>query len=65
MRDSTAGPLRGEAAWRASVREIAQRNDAARAAGMRRRAEQEAAAARETARLERREALGLPTQPHR
>jgi hypothetical protein len=47
------------------LREIAQRNDAARAAGMRRRAEKEAAAARDGARLERREALDFPKQPHR
>ncbi len=62
---TTPEPLRGDAAWRASVKEIAQRNDAARAAGMRQRAEQNAAAARETARLERREALDFPKQPHR
>jgi hypothetical protein len=65
MKDSTPEPLRGDASWRASVKEIAHRNDLARAAGMRRRAEHEAAAARDAARLERREALDLPKQPHR
>ncbi|HEX6026106.1 MAG TPA: hypothetical protein VFZ00_29205 [Solirubrobacter sp.] len=57
-------PLRGEAAWRASVREIAERNEAARAVAMRQRALKEAAAARENERLERIEARSLPKQPH-
>ena len=63
MSDSTREPLRGEAAWRASVKEIAKRNEAARAAGARRRAAQEEAAAQRAARFARREALDLPKPP--
>jgi len=58
-------PLRGEAAWRAAMKEIASRNDAARAAGARRRAAAEARAAQEAAQMAKREALGLPKQPSR
>jgi hypothetical protein len=61
----TAAPLRGEAAWRASKKEIAARNDTARAAGVRRRAEKESEAAIEAARRDKREAQGLPHQPGR
>jgi hypothetical protein len=59
MKNAPQEPLRGDAAWRASLKEIAARNEAACAAGARRRAEREAAAAREIAQQERREAAGL------
>jgi hypothetical protein len=59
MTNDRQEPLRGDAAWRASLKEIAARNDAACAAGARRRAEREAVAAREIAQQERREAAGL------
>jgi hypothetical protein len=52
-------PLRGDAAWRAELKEIATRNDAARAAGARRRAAKQAESDAEAARLERREAQAL------
>ena len=64
MKDSGA-PLRGEAAWRASVKEIAKRNQAAQAEGARKRAAKDAAAGREAAQLARREARDLPSQPGR
>ena len=57
MKDST--PLRGDAAWRASLKEIAKRNDAAQAAGARRRAAKEATEAQQLAQLARREASEL------
>jgi hypothetical protein len=63
MKDSTPQPLRGDAAWRAELKEIGKRNDAARAAGARRRAAKEAIAAEQTARLARREARDMPKQP--
>ena len=65
MKDAPAQPLRGEAAWRASVKEIARRNSAAQAEGARRRAEKDAAADREAVKLARREARDLPSQPGR
>jgi hypothetical protein len=58
-------PLRGDAAWRAELKEIAKRNDAAQAAGARRRAEKEATAARDAVRMARREARDYPKQPGR
>jgi hypothetical protein len=63
-RDLEAGktPLRGEAAWRASRAEIAKRNDAARAAGARRRAAHEAEAAEEVARQARLDVLAAREQ---
>ena len=65
MTGPCAKPLRGEAAWRASIKEIAKRNEAAQAEGGQRRAAKDAAAAREVAMLERREARDLPQQPCR
>ena len=65
MKDKHPEPLRGDAAWRAQLKEIARRNDAARAAGARRRALKDASLAREAARLERRELGSLPAQPGR
>ena len=55
--------LRGEAAYQASIKEIAKRNEIARAAGARSRAEREAEAARQNAQLARREARDVPKQP--
>jgi hypothetical protein len=65
MKDSPAQPLRGDAAWRASVKEIAKRNSAAQAEGARKRAAKDAAADREAVKLARREARDLPRQPGR
>jgi hypothetical protein len=64
MKDSTPQPLRGDAAWRAEMQEIGKRNDAARAAGARRRAAKDAQAAQRQAVMARREAQDLPEQPH-
>jgi hypothetical protein len=57
-------PLRGEAAWRAELKEIAARNDAAQAAGARRRAEKDRAALEQTVRMAKREARDFPKPPH-
>jgi hypothetical protein len=56
-------PLRGDAAWRAELKEIAKRNEAAQAAGQRKRAEKDATALQHAARLARREARDMPKQP--
>jgi hypothetical protein len=58
-------PLRGEAAWRASINEIARRNQAAQAEGARQRRAKEASDARDAALLARHEARDLPRQPGR
>jgi hypothetical protein len=55
--------LRGDAAWRAEKIEIAKRNDAARAAGMRQRAAKDAHAIEEAARVARREMQHLRDDP--
>jgi hypothetical protein len=47
MTDRPTQPLRGDAAWRAQLKEIARRNEAARSAGMSQRAAKEAALQRE------------------
>jgi hypothetical protein len=65
MSGSGSPPLRGDAAFRASIAAIAKRNQAAQAEGVRRRAAKEAAAAREAAALARVEARNLPRQPGR
>jgi hypothetical protein len=54
-KDKTTEPLRGDAAWRAQVKEIARRNEAACAAGARRRAAHDETLARESAEQVRRE----------
>jgi hypothetical protein len=64
MKDSTPQTLRGDAAWRAEMQEISKRNDAARAAGARRRAAKEALALQREAVMARRETQDLPKQPH-
>jgi hypothetical protein len=63
MAEPTRESLRGDAAWRAELKEIAKRNDDARAAGARRRAVQEAEAAEEVQRFARREARALRSAP--
>jgi hypothetical protein len=65
MNDERAEPLRGEAAYRAKVKEIAKRNEAARAAGARQRAEKEATSAGEAAERARREMQRLREHPVR
>jgi hypothetical protein len=65
MSSSGSTPLRGDAAFRATIAAIAKRNQAAQAEGVRRRVAKEAAAARDAAKLERREARDLPQQPGR
>jgi hypothetical protein len=56
-------PLRGDAAWRAQKAEIAKRNDAARAGGAARRAEQDEKSAQRRYEEDRRERTDLPEQP--
>jgi hypothetical protein len=58
-------PLRGEAAYRASIKATAERNSAAQAAAARRREDKERKIVKETARLARLEARDLPQQPGR
>jgi hypothetical protein len=62
MKAKPTEPLRGEAARRAQLLEIAKRNEAARAAGMRRRAEKDAKSADEAAQLDQREMRSLRDQ---
>jgi hypothetical protein len=56
-------PLRGEAAYRASIKATAERNSAAQAAAARRREAKERTSLKETARLAKLEARDLPRQP--
>jgi hypothetical protein len=65
MKDPATEPLRGEAAWRASLKAIAKRNEAACAAAARERAAREETAAQQALALAKREAKGLPRQPGR
>lgn len=58
-------PLRGEAAYRASIKAIAERNDAAQTAALRRRDAKEADALQASARRARLETRDLPRQPGR
>jgi hypothetical protein len=58
-------PLRGDAAYRASIKAIAQRNQAAQAAAARRREAKQADVLRESSRLARLEARDFPRQPGR
>lgn len=62
MKPKPTEPLRGDAARRAQLLEITKRNDAARAAGMQRRAAKDAKLAREAARLDQREMRSLRNQ---
>ncbi len=63
MTDKPTQPLRGEAAWRAEKQEIAKRNDAARAAGTRKRATKDATSAAEAAKQVQREMRSLRDNP--
>jgi hypothetical protein len=58
-------PLRGDAAWRAEVKEIARRNELACAAGARERAANEKRLVREAAERDRRETKQLRGAVHR
>ena len=59
----TQPPLRGEAAWRAEKQEIAKRNDAARAEGIRQRASKDATSVAEAAKRAQREMRNLRDHP--
>ena len=59
----TPQPLRGEAAWRAEKQEIAKRNDAARAEGIRQRASKDATSVAEAAKRAQREMRNLRDHP--
>jgi hypothetical protein len=65
MSGTGSSPLRGDAAFRATIAAIAKRNQAAQAEGARRRAAKDAADTRDAARLARREARDFPQQPGR
>jgi hypothetical protein len=65
MSKSPSQPLRGDAAFRASIAAIAKRNQAAQAEATRRRKAQDVAFVREAAQRERLEARELPRQPGR
>jgi hypothetical protein len=58
-------PLRGEAAWKAAKKEIADRNEAAYARGRRRRAASDAALVARRQEEERQETLSLRRQSAR
>ena len=62
-RKGTDEPLRGDAAWQAAKSEMAQRNDAARAAGGKQRATTEAAKLERRRADDARERGHLPGQP--
>ena len=59
----SAEPLRGEAAWRAAKKGVADRNDAAFARGRRERAARNSAWATKQVEEERQSNRSLPTQP--
>jgi hypothetical protein len=65
MSKSSSTPLRGDAAFRASIAAIAKRNQAAQSEAARRREAKDVALVREAARRERIEARDLPRQPGR
>jgi hypothetical protein len=58
-------PLRGEAAWKAEKKAIADRNEAAYTRGRRERADRDAARATRRRQAEREANQSLPTQPGR
>jgi hypothetical protein len=58
-------PLRGEAAWKAAKKEIAERNEAAYARGRRERADRDAARVTRRRQQEREANQSLPSQPAR
>jgi hypothetical protein len=59
-----AGPLRGEAAWKAEKKRISDRNEAAYARGREERAARNVQFAKDRRVKERREDSNLPEQPH-
>jgi len=63
MKPNVTEPLRGEAARQAQLQAITKRNDAARAAGIQRRAIKDATAVDEAAQLDRREMRSLRDHP--
>jgi hypothetical protein len=65
MKAKPTEPLRGDAAWRAEVQEIAKRNEAARTLGVRQRAEKDATRADEAAERSRSEMRDLRDQAGR
>jgi hypothetical protein len=65
MSASRSEPLRGDAAFRASIAAIAKRNQVAQAEAARRREQKDVASVREASRRERLEARDLPRQPGR
>jgi len=65
MSKPSSQPLRGDAAFRASIAAIAKRNQAAQAEAGRRREAKDVALIREAAQRERLEARDLPRQPGR
>jgi hypothetical protein len=65
MSASRSEPLRGDAAFRASIAAIAKRNQAAQAEAGRRREAKNDEAVRDAARRARLEARDLPRQPGR
>jgi hypothetical protein len=65
MSTQKSDPLRGDAAYRASIKAIAQRNQAAQTAAARRREAKQADVVRESSRLARLEAQDFPRQPGR
>jgi hypothetical protein len=58
-------PLRGEAAWKAAKKEIAERNEAAYARGRRERAARDAARVSRRREEQRKANLDLPVRPER
>jgi hypothetical protein len=65
MSKPSSQPLRGDAAFRASIAAIAKRNQAAQAEAGRKREAKDSALVREAAKRERLEARDLPRQPGR
>ena len=65
MSTDKGAPLRGEAAWQAQKKAIADRNDAAYARGQKQRAAEEASARARRIDAERRADANLPTPPGR
>ena len=59
-----AEPVRGEAAWKAARKRVADRNEQAYARGREERAARNAAYARKRRETERLDARDLPKQPH-
>jgi hypothetical protein len=65
MTDDNETPLRGDAAWQAAKRKVAEHNEAAYARGREQRADVAEKARQGERAAERREAESLPDQPGR